>query len=84
MKKIIGIVTLGITYTIILSSLLLGSSYGVNDILKLIIIIISIIDIMAPIIGKLVFGKENKSEIGFPKLILNIFIIITTIIWWGQ
>lgn len=83
MKKIIGIVTLGITYTIILSSLLLGSSYGINDILKLIIIIIiSIIDIMAPIIGKLVFGKENKSEIGFPKLILNIFIIITTIIWW--
>lgn len=85
MKKIIGLIVLGITYTIILGSLLLGNSYDVNDTFKLlIIIIISIIDIMAPIISKLVFGIENKKDISFPKLILNICMLITTIVWWKK
>lgn len=83
MKKIIGLIILAITYIIMLGSVILGRNYGAYGILKLlIIIIISIIDIITPIISKLVFGVENKKGIGFPKLILNIFIIIMTIVWW--
>lgn len=88
MKRIMSPIILGIVYVIMLINVFFGSSilfYDSEDILKLlIIIIINIIDIMIPIVSRVIFNVDNKKVISFPKVILNIFMILTTIVWWGE
>lgn len=88
MKRIMSPIILGIIYVIMLINVFFGSSilfYDSEDILKLlIIIIINIIDIMIPIVSRVIFDVDNKKVISFPKVILNIFMILTTIVWWGE
>ena len=88
MNRIMSPIISGLVYVIMFINVFFGGRilfYDSEDILKLlIIIIINIIDIMILIVTRVIFDVDNKKIISIPKVILNIFMILTTIVWWGE